>query len=162
MKKEMRSIATVMLICTIAACAWGRQRQAVRAEVRKTEDSVAISTKRDATVLSVTSKSGIGEATLVRLGEKWPTDIKIRLKLNNLESFGMSNGNIRFNTSIRSPDRMPYWVMGKNAKQPDAPDGALDVPIRRVDEWFEIDVPPEMIEGNPPTIDFEWINEFRG
>jgi len=162
MKKDMRSIATVMLICALAGCACGRHRQAVRAEVRKTEDSVALSTTRDATVLSVTSKSGIGGATLVRLGERWPTDIKIRLKLNNLESFGMSNGNIRFNTSISSPNRMPYWIMGKNEKQSDAPDGALDVSIRRVDEWFEIDVPPEMIKGNPPAIDFGWINEFRG
>lgn len=117
---------------------------------------------RDATVVSVTSKSGIGGATLVRLGETWPTSIVIHLKLNNLESFGMSNGNIRFNTSIRSPERMPYWKTGRNEKQSDAHEGTLEVLIGRADDWFEIAVPPEMTKGNPEKIDFEWINEFRG
>jgi hypothetical protein len=38
----------------------------------------------------------------------------------------------------------------------------MDVLIRRVDEWLEILVPAEMIQGNPKRIDFKWINEFRG
>ena len=158
----MRNVAIVVLMFAVAGCATGQHGQAVRTELRKTEDSVAVTTTRDAIVVSVTSKSGIGGATLVRLGEAWPTSIMIRLKLNNLESFGMSNGDIRFNTSIRSPGRMPYWKVGRNEKQSAPPDGTLEVLIRRADEWFDISVPSEMTKGNPERIDFGWINEFRG
>jgi hypothetical protein len=162
MKNDMRNVAIVVLMLAVAGCASAPRGQAIKTQLKKTEDSVAVTTTRDATVVSVTSKSGIGGATLVRLGETWPTRIVIRLKLNNLESFGMSNGDIRFNTSIRSPGRMPYWKIGRNEKQSDAPDGTLEVPIRRADESFEIAVPSEMTKGNPAKIDFGWINEFRG
>lgn len=158
----MKNIAIVVLMLAVVGCATGQHGRALKTQLKKTEDSVAVTMTRDATVVSVTSKSGIGGATLVRLGETWPTSIVIHLKLNNLESFGMSNGNIRFNTSIRSPERMPYWKTGRNEKQSDAHEGTLEVLIGRADDWFEIAVPPEMTKGNPEKIDFEWINEFRG
>ncbi len=157
----MRNVAIVVLMLAVAGCATGPHGQ-VKTQLKKTEDSIAVTTRRDAIVVSVTSKSGIGGATLVRPGETWPTKIVIRLKLNNLESFGMSNGHIRFNTSIKSPGRMPYWKIGRNKKQTDAPDGTLEVLIRRADDWFEIAVPSEMTKGNPEKINFGWINEFRG
>jgi hypothetical protein len=110
----------------------------------------------------VTSRSGIGGATLVRVGKSWPPAVTIRLKLNNLESFTMSNGDIQFNTSIRTSGRVPYCKVGRNERRPDAPDGTLEAPIRRVDGWFEIDVPHVMLEELPEEIDFAWINEYRG
>ncbi len=158
----MRHVAIVVLMVAVAGCATGQHGQAVRTELKKTEDSVAVTTTRDTIVVSVTSKSGIGGATLVRSGETWPTSIRIRLKLNNLESFGMSNGNIRFNTSIKSPRRTPYWKVGTTEKQAAPPAGTLEVLIRQADEWFEISVPSEMIEGSPEKIDCAWINEYRG
>lgn len=158
----MRSVAILALILLAVGCTTGQRWRQVKATPGKTEDSVVVTTKRDATVLTVTSKSGIGGATLVRLGETWPTRIVIRLKLNNLESFGMSNGSIQFNTSIKSPGRMPYWKIGKNEKQTDSPDGTLEALIRQADGWFEIAVPSEMTKGNPEKIEFRWINEFRG
>jgi hypothetical protein len=134
----------------------------IRAELKKPEDTIAITSEGQAIVVTIASKGGIGGATLVRLGKSWPATITIRLTLNGLESFGMSNGSIRFNTSLKSPKRMPYWKLGKNEKQPDPPDGTLEVKIIKKDEWFEITVPSEMIQGNPEQVSFGWIDFFRG
>lgn len=162
MKSNTRNIAIALLIFAVAGCTTGQHGQAIQAELKKPEDTVAVTATEHATVVNVTSKSGIGGATLVRIGDAWPTRITIRLKLNNLESFDMNNDSIRFNTFIKHQGRVPYWNIDRNERPLDSPDGTLDALIRRVDEWLEILVPAEMIQGNPKRIDFRWINEFRG
>jgi hypothetical protein len=157
----MRILVMIMLALTLAGCAVRHQGRTVNATLKKTEDSITVTPMTDVTIVSITSKSGIGGATLIRVGESWPSAITVRLKLNNLESFGMSNGYIRFNTSVRSPGVMPYWRVGKNEKQPEQPDGTLEVTIKRTGEWFEIDTPRELMDANATEIDFGWINEFR-
>lgn len=74
----------------------------------------------------------------------------------------MSNGYIRVNTSSSSPGTMPYWRIRKNEQQPNQAEGTLEIVTRRIGEWFEIDTPQKMMDGNPTEIDFDWINEFRG
>lgn len=57
---------------------------------------------------------------------------------------------------------MPYWRIRKNEQQPNQAEGTLEIVTRRIGEWFEIDTPQKMMDGNPTEIDFDWINEFRG
>ena len=151
-----------MLALAVAGCAARHQYPAVNATVRKTEDSITVTSMANVTIVSVTSKSGIGGATLIRIGESWPPAITVRLKLNNLESFEMNNGYVRFNTSVGSPESVPYWRVGESDKQPGQPEGTLAVSVKRTGEWFEIHVPREMVDANATDIGFEWINEFRG
>lgn len=157
----MRILAIIMLALAIAGCAVRHQDPAVSATLKKTEDSITVTSMGDVAIVSVTSKSGIGGATLIRAGESWPPAITVRLKLNNLESFEMNNGYIRFNTSVGSPESVPYWRVGESDKQPAQPEGSLTVAVKRTGEWFEINVPREMVDANATEIGFEWINEFR-
>jgi hypothetical protein len=161
----MRILAIIMLALAIAVaiagCAVRHEDPSVNATLKKTEDSITVTSMADATIVSVTSKSGIGGATLIRVGESWPPFIAVRLKLNNLESFEMKNGYIRFTTSVGSPESVPYWRVGKSEKRPGQPEGSLAVSVKRTGEWFEIDVPREMVDANATEIGFEWINEFR-
>lgn len=157
----MRILAMIMLALAVAGCAVRDRVPAVNATLKKAEDSITVTSTADATIVSVTSKSGIGGATLIRAGESWPASITVRLKLNNLESFEMNNGYIRFNTSVGSPESVPYWRVGESDKQPVQTEGALAVSVNRTGEWFEIDIPREMVDPNATEIGFEWVNEFR-
>ena len=151
----------VALTLTLAGCATGQYDRTITATLQKTEDALVVTPREEGSTVSITSESGIGRATLTRAGKSWSPSILIRLKLNNLESFRMSNGNIRFRTSMKSPAQIPYWKIGKKGKPPHSPDGTLKVPVRRTGEWFEIHVPSEMIQGNPKELYLGWVNEFR-
>jgi hypothetical protein len=130
-------------------------------ELKKAEDSAAITSTANAAIVSITSKSGIGGAKLIRTGEEWPNGLTIDLGVKGLESFGMQNGIIHFNTSMKSPKQMPYWKVGKNQERPDKPDGNLEISMTRTNGVIEIVVPKEMTEGNPKEIVFGWIDAFR-
>ena len=153
-------IAALIVVATGAAA--GKPDHPIEVTSRKPEDSIAVSATNGTTVVSVISQSGIGGATLRRGGPRWSAPILIRLKLNNLESFDMSNGTIRFNTFARSARVVPYWRIRSDAPRPRAPDGKIDVPIRRTDDGFEIEVPAVMLKGDPKVLEIRWVNEFRG
>ena len=140
-----------------------------RVDLQKTGDSVEMVSTRSSAVIDITSRSGIGGASIIRTGKKWPARITIRIKLTNLESFGMENGIIRFNTNLKGPKQVPYWRVGQNKEPADplakpparAPDGTLEVTMASTDKIVRILVPKEMLEGNPQEIRFEWVDEFR-
>lgn len=156
----MKWIPIVPVLMASAALAWLPAPQ-FSIELKKAEDSAAITSTGTFAIVSITSKSGIGGAKLTRTGERWPTRLTIELSVKGLESFGMQNGIIHFNTSMKSPKQMPYWKVGRNQERPDTPDGNLEISMTRTNGVIEIVVPKEMTEGNPKEIVFGWIDAFR-
>jgi hypothetical protein len=148
-----------LLFATVALA--GLPAPEFRVELRKPEDSVAITSTQTSSVITVTSEIGIGGAKLILTGRQWPAGIVIRLKLKNLESFEMNNGTIQFNTSIKSSGVTPYWKVDKAQTQSGPPAGTLNVTVTRTDETIDVTVPREILLGNPKEIGFEWVNEFR-
>ena len=132
-----------------------------RVDLQKTGDSVETMSTRNSAVITITSKSGAGGASIIRTGKKWPARITIRLNLKNLESFEMENGVIHFSTSLKSPKQVPYWRVGPKKEPAKSPAGTLDVTMASNGKIVKILVPKEMLEGNPQEIRFEWIDEFR-
>jgi hypothetical protein len=151
----MRSIPAVLVFFSSATFT-ALQERILKIELNKTEDSAEIVSIHDTTFVTVTSESGIGEARMTRVRNEWPARITIRLKLGGLESLGMDNGLIHFGTSLYRPKQTAYWRTGKSAS-----DGTLDVRITRTNDAIEILVPGEMMEGNPESIRFAWIDFFR-
>ena len=143
MVRSIRCALMLVLFFTGAGCLTTRQPP-LKVLVEKDEDSVLITPKSKATILTVTSKTGIGGATIVRGGEQWPPCIVIRLKLNSLESFGMSNGQISFDTSYKSPSRVPYWKVGDKS----SPQGTFEVKIERKRDFLQLVVPKEMLQSD--------------
>ena len=132
-----------------------------RVDLRKTVDTVEITSTRNSAIIAITSKAGIGGASIIRTGEKWPARITIRLNLTNLESFEMENGVIYFNTSLKSPEQVPYWRVSPKKEPAEPPAKTLDVTMASTGKIVKILVPKEMLEGNPQEIRFEWIDELR-
>jgi len=135
---------------------------AFRVDLQKTADQVMMTSTLNSAAIAINSSSGIGGATLVRTGKKWPDRITIRFNLKNLESFEMKNNIIRFSTSLKSPIKIPYWRVDLAKKSPgQTPDGTLEFRMVQSEEAITVLVPKEMLEGNPQEISFEWIDEFR-
>jgi hypothetical protein len=149
----------VLLALMVSATHAGQPQ--LRVELRKVEDSVEVRWTGTAAVVTISSRSGIGGAKLVRTGDEWPSQLTIRLKLGGLESFRMDNGLIRFSTSLMSPRQTHYWKIGKDEKRAGPPDGTLDVTITKTDEAIEIIIPLPMVKGNPEAIHFTWIDFFK-
>ncbi len=132
----------------------------LKVELGKPDDSAAITSTQNACVVAITSKSGIGNARLIRTGTAWPAGITIRLALRNLESFEMRNGRFAFETSLKRSGQVPFWKDEKDGK-PGAQVGDLEVTVTKIDDAIEVVVPEEMMEGNPPEMQVKWINEYR-
>src|SRR4051812_16486742 len=61
---------------------------------RKAHDRVLVRFQGDRTLITVTSPSGIGGATITRQGERWPGGIVLRLRLSGMERLQIRNGQV--------------------------------------------------------------------
>jgi hypothetical protein len=123
-------------------------------------------------VLSVRGGTGIGRATLHRLGEQWPRELILRLHLQGLETLRMSNGNRTIRWSIASTGIVRANMMMSLAGTSTVVDfvGADYTPVRLVgdnlripllDGYFELVLPSFLFEGSPPTVSLHWIDFYR-
>ena len=143
---------------------------------RKQEDKIKVSIEGGQTVLSVSSPSGIGGATVERLGEQWPGKVVVRMFLRGLESFGASIGKTRLSASVLShsghrrllhlrqqgkekevEQKSPYWM---DIKTLDA-EGKPIKGLPEQDGYFEMTLPKALFKGNPKSLTLGWIDFYR-
>ncbi len=76
--------------------AWNRPRASgkpnLEAETRRGDSHIDLAGSSEKAIAEVHSKSGIGSATITRVGRDWPGAMRIRLHLRGLESFKVGNG----------------------------------------------------------------------
>lgn len=158
----MKFAIVVAVACLGVSLAWADTwASPLKVELKRAEDSAVVTTTRHATTVAITSKSGIGGARLVRAAEGWPTRLIIRLGVRGLESLGMENGNIQFNTALDRRQPVPYWKVGKRDKRPETSEGTLAITMQQLEGAVKIIVPAELIDGNPQEISLKWIDFFR-
>ena len=161
MKK--REGVALLFAAMLAGCATLPEKDPhpITVNLKKAEDTATVVPKKRGTRIHIVSKSGIGEATLVRSGKEWPGSMTICLNLNNVESFKMENGYIRFETTLHGTRHVPYQRLG-NSRNPVSPPGEmLEAEFFRKGKWMELKVPVQMTAEAPESITFKWINEYR-
>jgi len=145
--------------------------------VKLPEDRVSIRSHGSQSTMSVTSPHGIGGAMIDRDKSDWPDELKVRLRLHELESLTVSNGkamlemsvlshgeyirqltpSIDGNPSSKIDQASDYWtdikIVGTGGR------GAQKIPLRA--GFFEITIPKAMLKHNPKRLDFEWIDFHR-
>jgi hypothetical protein len=145
---------------------------------RKTEDAVTVSTDGGKAILSITSPSGIGKATIDRTDERWPKEVVLRVRLRGLESLTISSGNVKLAASVLSHSGntrllhlrtdgkegpqltkdSPYWmdihVLDARGKP------AAGLPEK--DGCFEMTIPKALLDEKAKTVTIEWIDFYRG
>ncbi len=150
---------------------------ALEAKCEKEGDAVKVTVEGGRTILSVTSKGGIGRATIERKAERWPDEVILRLHLRGLESLNIAAGDLRLSTScpsfkgttrlyrvskegdegLRLDKDSPYWmdiqVFGLDGK-----------PIKglpRDGGWFEMKLPKGLLGDQVKVVTLRWIDFYR-
>lgn len=132
-----------------------------RVELQKAVDTVVTAPTRDSAVISITSKTGEGGASLVRTGKTWPSRITIRLNLTRLDAFDMDNGVLRFSKTSKNQKQWPYWRIMPDGEPLGAPSGTLDLAVVQDETSVRLSVPKEILTSNPKQIRFRWIGTIH-
>jgi hypothetical protein len=130
----------------------------------------------DKTVIAVKGQSGISNADIERLGNRWPDTVMVRLHLKGLESFRASNGQTILDAAVSTDEGKPtvrLWKDGNENPELDkkspfwmdirilAEDGKLAKTIPVKDGYFEMTLPKAFFAGNPRSITLRWIDFYR-
>jgi hypothetical protein len=128
-------------------------------ELTKAEDSAGVVCVDGRTEVAITSRSGIGGATLICKCDTWPAVITLNLKLHGLESIQMDNGLIRFEACETMTNEVPYYLSGSAQDAPQS--GVLSLAIQNEKAFFSVQLPVEILKGNPERIHITWIDFYR-
>ena len=143
---------------------------------KRDNDKVEIKVEKDQALFSIHSPIGISQAVIERVNEKWPDVIVLRLHLNGLESFRVSNGKVTVEASVSShgdKQRVRLWKDGKEDSPLDTKspysmeigmigeDGkpAKTIPLKN--GYFQIQLPKAFFDDNPKSISINWIDFYR-
>jgi len=110
--------------------------------------------------------------TILRQAEAWPAPLVVRLHVKGLESLRVSAGAVELEGSVPSTgDHRTSWVLhaGAEEKRLDAAspywaDIRLVAAKPRVpleDGYFQLTLPPAILEGNPAELHLAWIDFYR-
>jgi len=174
---DMRLAAVSFSLCTISfAAAADDATSSYKISTKHPADRVAIAVEADATVISIRSPGGIGEATLERIGTKWPAKIVLRLHLNGLEDFRISTATTKLSVAVASSAQTPRVRIWKDDQEanPLGPNDRLWIRVGMLDEQrqptdelplksglFELALPPLLFEQQPKSITLRWIDFYR-
>lgn len=174
---DMRLVAVVVSLCTISpAAAADDATSNYKISTKHPADRVDFAVEADATVISVRSPGGIGEATLEPIGTKWPAKIVLRLYLNGLEEFRISNGTTKLSVSVASSAQTPRVRIWKDDQEatPLGPNDRFRIGVRMLDEQrqptdelplksgsIELALPPSLFEQQPKSLTLRWIDFYR-
>ena len=142
------------------------------AETQRADSRVEFAGSGEEVVAEVYSKSGIGSATITRVGESWPAKMKIRLHLRGLESFKVESGESTVEWSKSSTGQQNSRVSLRQAGKEEAVGedspyhsrvetvgGNGKVPL--VGGYFEIVLPEAVLKDDPDKIKVRWIDFYR-
>ena len=170
----MSIITLLMAGCTLLVSAAAPPEY--RITLRKPDDRLTVSVEQQRTVLTITSPSGIGGATVERTGPQWPQPLIVRLRLSGLESCTVSNGRITLQAAVTSHgdharrlhvieagkekpigQGSPYWTEIKLVGAGGKPAGKI--PLK--DGYFEMELPKALLQEQPKSLNFGWIDFYR-
>ena len=147
------------------------QPNAFEIKCRKPEDRVAVSTGGDSTVFTITSPSGIGEATIERKGEAWPKAVVLRLNVRWLEKLVISNGTTELSASVnRRTGGVRLLANGKELVGKGSGTAAMDPLWMSIqsfdaagdtDHYFGMTLPKALLDEKVKVLKIKWIDYYR-
>ena len=145
-------------------------------KTKKPADQIKVKIEKGTATIEVSSQSGIGGATVTLTEGKWPTTVVLRLHLSGMESLTISNGKIKLSASVLSHSGhsrllavvedgkekkvekgSPYWTEVRAFDSTGKPVPGLP----GSGGYFEITLPKALLEGQPKSLNLEWIDFYR-
>lgn len=172
------------IIVPVAALAYLGQSKLWAAELaehvelrpHKSADRITIEGDMKHAVFCIESRSGIGQATIVRRRGGWPEIVTLRFLLGGLENFSLTAGKRRIVLAVSSHDEGPRVRFesppdeqgGCAAQPPPAPIVRLrdrqGQPTRQGPPHIgaiEIDLPKGFLDDQLDRFEFSWIDFYR-
>jgi len=167
----------VLLFC-LQTCAQAMgEAPAVEVTTSKQGDSAKVTPGDAKATVVITSRSGIGRATVRRTTDKWPTKIVVQLRLRGLEMFSVTDGKVKLATSVLSHSGhmrlLHVWKDGKEGPQLKK-SSPYWTDIRSLDDegrsvkglppdggYFEMALPNALFKDNPESLSLRWIDFYR-
>ena len=154
------------------AGAGGKENPGLRATGGRPDSRIRISGTAVRKVVTITSNTGIGSATLTRASEPWPETMLVRLHLRGLESFRVSANELVVEWAVSSTRKKECTVslrkdgietaLGKDSPffaEVRVAGGGGKIPLE--EGHFEIALPEKLFEANPDHITMKWIDFYR-
>jgi hypothetical protein len=167
-------VLPIVLIAMFAAPGASDEKTTeLEAMVSKQDSEVRVKSDEEKTVLSVTSRSGIGRATIRRKSPRWPKVLVVRLHLTGLESFRITAAEKVLEWSVSSSGDHAVRVAWrtKDVERAVTDDSPLRKSLRIVGGTgefplkagcFEVTLPSELLDDNPQALTLQWIDFYRG
>ncbi|MEX0792751.1 MAG: hypothetical protein WD045_06415, partial [Pirellulaceae bacterium] len=139
-------------------------------------DRAQLRAQQGKSVVSLHSPTGISQAVIHRTEEKWPSHVTLHLHLKGLEHLKVTSGELTLEAAVSSQGdhhAVRQWKEGEeksplNANSPFwmeirliGKDGKPTSTIPLEDGYFEIQLPPALLEENPKSITVSWIDFYR-
>ncbi len=167
-------LIAAILVLTVSARICADDTPPFKITTKRSDDRVEVRSENPKVVFDVRSPFGISSATIERTTEQWPDTIEIQLRLKGVEYFKALTDKLRLEASVSSQSGdVRLWKDGKedshlNSKSPywmairimDG-DGKPSKVIPLKDGYFEMQLPKRFFEGNPTSIELEWIDFYR-
>jgi len=170
-------LITAMLVLTVSVriCfAADDETPPFKITSKRSDDRVEVKSENDKAVFDVRSPVGISSTTIERTTEQWPDRVVIQLRLNGLENFKISTGELKLQASVSGQNgdvrlwkdgeedspldsKSPYWMEIRMMDSDGRPTKAI--PLK--DGYFEMKLPKQFFEGNPRSFTLNW-NDFYG
>src|SRR5215210_1180837 len=129
----------------------GEQASSFKIQTRKPADKVELIAAGKIPILGVFSSDGIGSATLIRLGGKWPEKMMVRLNLQHLESIRLRSGTTVLNARLGAE----WWTEGPHENP------AAKASIRRAGESIEVEVPGVLVRTSGKAGGLRWREPLK-
>jgi hypothetical protein len=160
-------ILAVVIIFAISAMAQATD-SSYQFEMKKHEDSIAVSKDEKRTVFIITSRSGIGAARVSLISGQWPRDVALCFRFENgrgfanLESIMLTTSRLQVRGALRHSGKLPFYLVDPDGKfgsgTPRA--GYLEIPIEKRDDAVEVVLPANLLAGSG-KFEIEWIDFYR-
>ena len=169
-----RSLVTIPMIVVLMTSTPADDTSRFKIVTKRDQDRVDVKLDKDRTIFSVHSPTGIGHAVIERIDETWPETVVLRLHLQGLEKFEVTNGKHKLSASVSSQNgkvrqwkndqenspldsRDELWmeikVIGNDGKETDS------IPLK--DGCFQVLLPKSCLAGNPKSVTVNWIDFYR-
>ncbi len=119
---NQRTVISLLLICGLLAMAVGvtsaraDKGPSFNITTRRDSDQVIAKAEHDKVTFSVHSPFGISNATIERVDERWPDVVVLRLHLQGLEHFSLSNDTMKLDASVSSQDGSFATLEGRQGR----------------------------------------------
>lgn len=129
--------------------------------LQKPQDRAVVSLKGERAVIAIESPSGIGRAEFKPAGGKWPKTISLSIGLKDLEGFYAETDALRIQASLGG-EKPEVFVRKPNGERQAVPaEERHRIPIKRVGDRIEIELPDVLMEEEGKSIRVQWIDYYR-